>query len=69
MAAPVDIKPENDRELVIARRIAASPAACFRCWTDPALIPQWFCPQAVARRGGEDGRPRRRRQSDDLQRP
>jgi uncharacterized protein YndB with AHSA1/START domain len=45
MAAPVDIKPENDRELVIARRIAASPAACFRCWTDPALIPQWFCPK------------------------
>jgi uncharacterized protein YndB with AHSA1/START domain len=45
MAARVDIKPENDRELVIARRIAAPPAACFRCWTDPALIPQWFCPK------------------------
>ncbi|HKR88440.1 MAG TPA: SRPBCC family protein [Phenylobacterium sp.] len=45
MAVPVDIKPENDRELVIGRRIAAPAAALFRCWTDPALIPQWFCPK------------------------
>lgn len=45
MATPVEIKPENDRELVIARRVAASPEACFRCWTDAALIPAWFCPK------------------------
>ena len=45
MATPVDIKPENDRELVIARKVAASPAALYRCWTDPTLIPQWFCPK------------------------
>jgi uncharacterized protein YndB with AHSA1/START domain len=45
MAIPVEIKPENDRELVIARKVAASPAACFRCWTEPALIPQFFCPK------------------------
>jgi uncharacterized protein YndB with AHSA1/START domain len=45
MAIPVQIKPENDRELVIARKVAASPAACFRCWTEPALIPQFFCPK------------------------
>ncbi len=40
-AAPVAI-PERD--LVITRDIAASPAALFRCWTDPTLIPRWFCP-------------------------
>ena len=45
MATPVEITPENDRELVLARRIAASPEACFRCWTDAELIPQFFCPK------------------------
>ena len=45
MATPVDTAPANDRELVIARRVAASPEKLFRCWTDPALIPQWFCPK------------------------
>ena len=45
MATPVAVTPENDRELVIARRVAASPEACFRCWTDPKLIPEWFCPK------------------------
>jgi uncharacterized protein YndB with AHSA1/START domain len=45
MATPVEIQPENDRELVIARKVAASPEALFRCWTDPSLIPQWFCPK------------------------
>jgi len=45
MATPVEIKPDNDRELLIARRIAAPAAALYRCWTDPALIPQWFCPK------------------------
>ena len=45
MATPVAVTPENDRELVIARRVAASPEACFRCWTDAELIPQFFCPK------------------------
>jgi uncharacterized protein YndB with AHSA1/START domain len=45
MATPVEIKPESARELVIARKVSASPAALFRCWTDAALIPQWFCPK------------------------
>jgi uncharacterized protein YndB with AHSA1/START domain len=45
MATPVDVRPEQPRELVIARRIAAPAAACWRCWTDPELIPQWFCPR------------------------
>jgi uncharacterized protein YndB with AHSA1/START domain len=45
MATVVEMTPANDRELVIARKLKASPAALFRCWTDPALIPQWFCPK------------------------
>jgi uncharacterized protein YndB with AHSA1/START domain len=45
MAAVVEIAPENERDLVIARRLKASPEALFRCWTDPTLIPQWFCPK------------------------
>ncbi|MBZ8142454.1 polyketide cyclase [Rubrivivax gelatinosus] len=34
----------TERDLVITRDIAASPAALFRCWTDATLIPRWFCP-------------------------
>jgi uncharacterized protein YndB with AHSA1/START domain len=45
MATVVDIKPAHDRELVVARKLKASPAALFRCWTDPSLIPEWFCPK------------------------
>jgi uncharacterized protein YndB with AHSA1/START domain len=45
MATPVEVQPDNTRELVIARRIAAPAAALYRCWTDPELIPQWFCPK------------------------
>jgi uncharacterized protein YndB with AHSA1/START domain len=45
MATVVEIKPAHDRELVIARRLKATPAALFRCWTDPKLIPEWFCPK------------------------
>jgi uncharacterized protein YndB with AHSA1/START domain len=45
MATVVEMTPANDRELVLARKLKASPAALFRCWTDPALIPQCFCPK------------------------
>ena len=38
-------------DLTLARDIDAPAATLFRCWTDPALIPQWFAPKpwAVAR--------------------
>lgn len=45
MPTVVEIAPETPNELVIARRIAAPPAALYRCWTDPELIPRWFCPR------------------------
>ena len=32
-------------DLVITRDIAASRESLYRCWTEPALIKQWFCPK------------------------
>jgi len=31
-------------ELTITRLVDAPREALFRCWTDPDLIPLWFCP-------------------------
>jgi uncharacterized protein YndB with AHSA1/START domain len=39
-----DISNTDDRELVLTRLIDASRAKLFRCWTEPALIVQWFTP-------------------------
>ncbi len=41
----MDAKPTGERELVITRHIKASPANVYRCWTEPDLIVQWFCPK------------------------
>ena len=35
----------NDRELVLSRLIDAPREKLFRCWTDPKLMEQWFCPK------------------------
>ncbi len=37
--------PENDRELVLTRLIDAPPEKLYRCWTEPALLKQWFAPK------------------------
>lgn len=34
----------TDRDLVLSRFIAATPAKVWRCWTDPSLIVRWFGP-------------------------
>lgn len=35
--------PDND--LVLRRTIDAPRMAVWRCWTEPALLQQWFCPK------------------------
>jgi uncharacterized protein YndB with AHSA1/START domain len=35
---------ELANELVLTRLIDAPPEKVFRCWTDPALLKQWFAP-------------------------
>ena len=36
---------DPSRDLVLTRLINASPEAVYRCWTDPALMVQWFAPK------------------------
>jgi len=44
MTTKIDIEPQSDRELVLARIIDAPREKVFRAWTDPELLKQWFCP-------------------------
>ena len=39
------IHPSNLHELVIERTLQAPRMAIWRCWTEPQLIEQWFCPK------------------------
>lgn len=45
MTRILDVAPANDRELVLARWIDAPVAAVWRCWTEPQLLEEWFCPR------------------------
>lgn len=45
MASPAQIEPRNDRELVSAFLMEATPDQLFKAWTTPALYPEWFCPK------------------------
>lgn len=38
----------QDRQLTLTRLIAAPPEKVWRCWTDPALLPQWFGPEGFS---------------------
>ena len=44
MSQSFDVTPSDDRELAIGRILDCTPEAAFRCWTEPALIVQWFTP-------------------------
>jgi uncharacterized protein YndB with AHSA1/START domain len=45
MATPVEIAPNHDRELVLARIMDATPEQLYRAWTTPERFPEWFCPK------------------------
>jgi uncharacterized protein YndB with AHSA1/START domain len=35
----------DNNELILTRTLDATPEKLFRCWTEPELLKQWFCPQ------------------------
>jgi uncharacterized protein YndB with AHSA1/START domain len=40
-----ETETHDDRDLVLTRFIPAAPDVLYRCWTEPALIQQWFVPK------------------------
>lgn len=47
MAAQSAVAAGQKPSLTIKRRVAAPPARCFRAWTDPKELKQWFGPARV----------------------
>ncbi len=45
MDVSTDSETRTSHELVLTRLIDAPRAALFRCWTDPELMKEWFCPK------------------------
>jgi len=37
--------PPGERQLVLERLIPIAPEKLYRCWTEPELLKQWFCPK------------------------
>lgn len=35
----------QDRQIILHRLMAAPVADVWRCWSDPAILPQWFGPE------------------------
>ena len=44
MTAKAKAAPAAKRELVLTRLLDAPREKLFRCWTEPALLMQWFAP-------------------------
>ncbi len=44
MAEPFDVAPADARELALGRVLDCTPAAAWRCWTEPDLLVRWFTP-------------------------
>lgn len=45
MNVNADIKPANNRELVLTRVLNATPAQLFKAWTTPEILKEWFMPK------------------------
>ncbi len=45
MSTTIDVAPELENELVLARIIDAPREKIFRAWTDPEILKQWFVPK------------------------
>lgn len=45
MTIKLDIAPDHDRQLLIARIIDAPREAVWRCWAEPELMKRWFVPK------------------------
>lgn len=45
MNVTADIKPANNRELVLTRVLNATPAQLFKAWTTPEILKEWFMPK------------------------
>lgn len=45
MSTIIDVAPELENELVLARIIDAPREKIFRAWTDPEILKQWFVPK------------------------
>jgi uncharacterized protein YndB with AHSA1/START domain len=45
MAKILDVAPLSNRELVLARLIAAPRKNVWRCWTESDLLKKWFAPK------------------------
>jgi DNA-binding winged helix-turn-helix (wHTH) protein len=45
MKDPLRVELATDREIVMSRHIAATPARAFAVWVDTKLLPRWYPPQ------------------------
>lgn len=45
MATAVELAPNHENELVLARLMDATPEQLFKAWTTPERYPEWFCPK------------------------